>query len=147
MKTTFAALCCAALIVAGCGGGSDTLTRSQIAKKANAICAKYSKQGKNLGSPDLTDPAKAQDYFSKAKDLTQKQQSELEGLKPASSVKADYKKMTDATGQVTTLLGDLADAAKAKDRQKGVSLIQKLTPLSATVDSTATAVGAKSCAG
>jgi hypothetical protein len=137
---------CAALLVAGCGG-SDGLSRKDLAKKANAICAKYSKQGEGLGSPDLTDPAKAQTYFSKAKELTAKQQDELEGLDPAESVKADYKKMTDATGEVTTLLGDLADAAKAKDNKKGVSLIQKLTPLSAKVDSAATKVGADGCAG
>ena len=137
---------CAALIVAGCGG-SDGLSRKAIAKQADAICAKYSKQGSNLGSPDLTDPAKAETYFTKAKDLTQKQQDELVDLKPADTVKADYKKMTDATGEVTTLLGDLASAAKAKDNKKGVALIQKLTPLSAKVDSAASAVGAKGCAG
>ena len=109
MKSILVAAC-AAMVLAGCGG-SDGLSRKDIAKKANAICAKYSKQGENLGSPDLTDPAKAEDYFGKAKDLTQKQQGELEDLKPAESVKADYKKMTDATGEVTTLLGDgLADA-------------------------------------
>lgn len=137
---------CAALLVAGCGG-SNGLPRKQLAKKANAICAKYSKQGQNLGSPDLTDPRKAEAYFTKAKALTTKQQDELEGLKPADSVKADYKKMTDATGEVTTLLGDLAAAAKAKDNKKGVALIQKLTPLSAKVDSAASGVGANACAG
>ncbi len=145
MKKTLVAAC-AALIVAGCGG-SDGLSRKDIAKKADAICAKYSKQGSDLGSPDLTDPDKAATYFTKAGDLTKKQQDELEGLEPADSVKADYKKMTDATGEVTDLLGDLADAAKAKDNKKGVALIQKLTPLSAKVNSAASAVGAKGCAG
>ncbi len=137
---------CAALFVVGCGG-SDGLARKDLAKKADAICAKYSKQGEDLGSPDLTDPAKAETYFTKAKELTEKQQGELEDLKPAESVKADYKKMTDATGEVTTLLGDLASAAKAKDNKKGVSLIQKLTPLSAKVDAAASDVGADGCAG
>lgn len=137
---------CAAVFVAGCGGSAG-LSRKALAKKANAICAKYSKQGKELGSPDLTDPKKAQTYFLEAKQLTAKQQGELEGLEPAESVRADYKKMTDATGQVTTLLGDLADAAKAKDNKKGVALIQKLTPLSAKVSSAASGVGASGCAG
>lgn len=145
MKTTIVAAC-AALIVAGCGG-SNGLTRKQVAKKANAICAKYSQQGKDLGTPDLSDPKKAEDYFTKAEALTTKQQKELEAVKPADSVKKDYTGLTSATGEVTALLGDLADAAKAKDNKKGVQLIQKLTPLSAKVDATAKQVGADSCAG
>ena len=144
MKILLVAACAA--IVVGCGG-SDGLSRKELAKKANAICAKYSKQGEGLGSPDLTDPAKAEDYFGKAKDLTQKQQDELEALEPVESVKADYKKLTDASGEVTALLGDLAAAAKAKDNKKGVSLIQKLTPLSAKVDAAASGIGADDCAG
>lgn len=137
----------AALIVAGCGGGDEGLTRTALAKQANAICTKFSKQGENLGSPDLTDPQKAQDYFAKAEALTIKQQDELEALEPVESVKADYKELTDATGEVTALLGDLGAAAKAEDNAKGVELIQKLTPLSTQVDAAAAKVGADSCAG
>lgn len=145
MKMTIVAAC-AALIVAGCGG-SKGLTRKEVAKRANAICAKYSKQGKNLGTPDLSDPKQAADYFDKAEALTRKQQQELEGVKPSASVKVDYKKLTGATAEVTGLLGDLGDAAKAKDNKKGVQLIQKLTPLSADVDAAARKIGADSCAG
>ena len=147
MKTTMlAALACAALVAAGCGGGGG-LSKQDLAKKANDICAKYSKEGQKLGSPDLSDPDKAEDYFNKAKDLAQRQQDELEGLDPADSVKADYDKLTKATGDATQLLSDLADAAKAKDQKKGVELVQKLTPISEAVDTAAKDIGATSCAG
>jgi hypothetical protein len=136
----------AALVVAGCGGG-DGLDKKALADKANAICSKYSKQGEALGSPDLADPKKAEDYFTKAKDLAGKQQDELEGLTPAKDVKSDYDALTKATGDATTLLGDLADAASAKDQKKGVELVQKLTPISAAVDSAAKKIGATNCAG
>lgn len=144
MKTTIVAAG-AALLIAGCGGG-DGLTRAQLAKRANAICAKYAKQGEDLGAPDLTDPKKAQTYFTKAEDLTSKQQDELKGLDPAESVRTDYKKLTDATGEVTALLGELATAAEAEDRDKGVELINQLTPLSTKIDTTAKDIGADECA-
>ena len=147
MKTILLAAL-AALVVAGCGGGGGggELSKADLAKKANAICADYSKQGTSLGSPDLSDPAKAEDYIRKAQDLASKQQDELKALKPDSKVKPDYDKLLDATGQATDLLGQLADAAADKDQKKGAELVSKLTPLSADVDSAASAVGAKSCA-
>jgi hypothetical protein len=148
MKTSMlVAFMCAAL-VAGCGGGGGGgLSKKDLADKANSICAKYSKEGQKLGSPDLSDPDKAAEYFDKAKDLAQRQQDELEGLDPASSAKSSYDKLTKATGDATNLLSDLADAAKAKDQKKGVELVQKLTPISAAVDSAAKDLGATSCAG
>ncbi len=135
----------AALALAGCGG-DEGLTRAQLADKANAICAKYSAQGEKLGTPDLTDPAKAEDYFDQAKDLARSQQDELEGLEPAEDVKADYGKLTEATGDATKLLSDLAEAAEARDREKGVELVEQLTPISSAVDSAAGAIGADDCA-
>jgi hypothetical protein len=146
MKLITVCAAVAALIVAGCGG-SDGLSKSQLASKANAICKKYSEEGKKLGQPDLTDPDKAKDYFSKATDLAGKQQDELKKLTPADDIKADYAKLTKATGDATQLLSDLADAAEAKDQKKGVQLVQKLTPLSAAVNSAAKGIGADACAG
>jgi hypothetical protein len=146
MKTTMlAALVCAA-VVAGCGGGGG-LSKKELASKADAICAKYSKEGQKLGAPDLSDPEKAADYFDKATDLANRQQDELEGLEPSDSVKSDYAKLTKATGQATDLLGDLAEAAKAKDQKKGGELVAKLTPISQAVDTAAKDIGADSCAG
>ncbi len=144
MKKTFVAAS-AALIVAGCGG-SDGLTRKQAAKKANAICAKYAKQGADLGAPDLTDPESAETYFTKAEALTQKQQKELEALEPVESAKADFEKLTDATNGFTTLLGDLGDAAGKKDNKKGLELLRKLPEASEKVDAAAKTVGADTCA-
>lgn len=147
MRTiTLAALASAALVAAGCGGSSG-LSKADLAKKANAICSKYSEKGKALGSPNLNDPKQAEDYFNKATALARSQQSELEGLDPEQSVKADYGKLTKATGDATQLLADLAAAAKAKDRKKGVELVQKLQPISTAVENAANTIGASACGG
>jgi hypothetical protein len=146
MTKTISAAIVASLMIAGCGGGGG-LEKKALVGKANAICEKYAKRGEALGSPDLTDPTKAEDFFNKAHDLAREQQDELVALKPADDVKADYGKLTKATGDATTLLGDLAAAAKAKDQQKGVELIQKLRPVSSAVDTAAKKIGADGCAG
>ena len=147
MKTTMPAALLCALLVGACGGGDgDGLSKRELADKANAICAKYSKEGEKLGSPDLSDPAKAEEYFNKAEDLAQNQQDELEDLKPADDVKADYDKLTKATADATQLLADLAAAAKARDTQKRDELVVDLRPISQAVDDGAKAVGADDCA-
>lgn len=147
MKTTMlAALGSAALVAAGCGGSSG-LSKPDLAKKASAICAKYSQKGKALGSPDLNDPKQAEDYFVKATALARSQQNELEGLTPADAVKADYAKLTKATGDATNLLADLASAARARDRKKGIALVQKLQPISTAVANAANTIGAGACGG
>jgi len=146
MKTTaLVSLLCAALVAAGCGG-DDGLSRTELAEKASAICAKYSKAGKDLGSPNLADAVKAEDYFSKATDLARRQQDELEKLEPAESAKADYEKLTNATADATQLLADLAAAAKARDTQKRDELVVDLRPIAQAVDDGAKAIGADDCA-
>lgn len=152
MKTiTLVSLLCAALVATGCGGGGDgdgdELSRTELATKASAICAKYSKAGRDLGSPDLSDATKAEDYFTKATDLAQRQQDELEELEPVESAKADYDKLTKATADATQLLADLAAAAKARDTQKRDELVVDLRPISQAVDDGAKAIGADDCAG
>jgi molybdopterin converting factor small subunit len=137
-----AALLAAAL--AGCG--DEALDREALGERAGAICAKYAEQGRELGSPDLADPAQAREYFGRAEELARRQQSELEELEPADDVAADYARLTDATEEAVGLLGDLADAAEDEDRARGVELAQRLAPLTSKVDAAARAIGADDCA-
>jgi hypothetical protein len=140
-------------VLAGCGGGGgggggdDALSKAELVKRANAICARYAKQGDALKAPsDITDPAQARRFFDRAHDIAEHQQRELEGLRPGGSAKAQYQALTKATGDATTLLEDLAVAAKARDAQKGASLLRRLQPDSDAVDKAANAIGATRCA-
>lgn len=144
MRTlTWVALMGAVVGAAGCGGQS----RKELTKKANAICARFSKQGAALGSPDLTDPAAAKTYFTKAATLAKKQQDELEGLDPSGDAKDDFDALTSATGRATKLLDDLAAASgdQTGDRYRG--LVKSLSSISDDVDRSAQALGAQTCAG
>ncbi len=131
----------ALLAVAGCGG----LSKDDLAAKANAICASYAKQGQALGKPNFDDPAAAAAYFTKARDLAQRQQKELTALEPPAEARRDYKAMTDALQTAVALLGRLADATRAKANKQKLTLAQQLRPLATKVSNAAGAVGAKAC--
>jgi hypothetical protein len=144
----------ATLAVAGCGGddeggggGGDALSKSELVEEANAICAKYAKEGDALKPPEnIGDPSQAADFFDKANDIARRQQDDLEALTPAEDVKAQYDAMTRATGKATTLLADLTKAAESKDAEEGAKLLQDLQPVSDEVDKTARALGVTNCA-
>ena len=153
--TTFRGVAAAAvlvlgLVLAGCGGGGgggDTLSKAQLVKRTNAICTRYATEGDKLTAPkDVTDPAQAQRFFDRAHDIAERQQRDLEALRPAASAKAQYAALTKATQNATTLLEDLAMAAKARDARKGASLLRRLQPDSDAVDKAANALGATRCA-
>lgn len=143
-------------VLAGCGGGGGNggggganaaLDKAELAKRANAICSRYAKEGDALKAPkDITDPAQAKAFFDRAHDIAERQQSELLGLRPTAAARAQYRAMTKATGDATTLLEDLAVAAKARDARKGADLLRRLQPDSDAVDKAANALGATRCA-
>ena len=147
MTSIRAAALAAALVLAGCGSGTDGLGKRALAAKANAICGRYAAEGRRLTPPqDITDPRQAVLFFTRAHAIAARQQAELERLKPAKAVRPAYESLTQATGAATTLLDQLAAAARAKDADRGAELLQRLQPDSDAVDRAARPVGARSCA-
>ena len=143
--TRWSAAAAVAVALAGCG--DDGLDKEALADRANEICVKYAEQGRELGSPDLADPAQAEEYFGRASELAQQQQDELEALDPVEDLADEFDRLTAATAKATALLGDLAAAASDGDRARTTDLVQDLPPLSAEVDEAAGEIGAGSCAG
>ncbi|MEA2171073.1 MAG: hypothetical protein QOF76_4373 [Solirubrobacteraceae bacterium] len=123
-----------------------TAAPKSVAKQANAICRSYTAKGRALGSPDLTDPAAAEKYFSAAEKLAQGQLAELSALEAPADEQADLTALNSAFKDATKLLGDLAKAASDRDKARGAELVQQLTPISDRVDKAARALGATACA-
>lgn len=142
MRTlTWVALMGAAVGGAGCGG----LSRKQLVKRTDAICARYAKQGRALGSPDLTDLAKAEPFFTKAAGLARRQQAELRDLDASGDAEKDFTALTDATGKATKLLAGLGSAAGARQQARFYGLVQQLESANQGVNDAAKALGARSC--
>jgi hypothetical protein len=108
VATTFAA--------AGCGSGGG-LAKADLAKKADAICAKAKDSSTKIKQPTdfATNPSAASDYLDQISKLTHTEADELAALKPAKDVKPDFDAMVSAEKKLVSLLDGVVDKAKNKD--------------------------------
>lgn len=138
----------ASLGLAACGGDDDKeLSKSDLAKKANAIC-KTSKDasGKIAAPADITaDPVAAAAYFNKIVPITQKQTDDFKDLKPDDDAKADWNQLVARQEQALETLKGIRDKAEAKD-PSGVQDLAKAQRVGEKFAAEATAVGADTCA-
>jgi hypothetical protein len=134
--------------VAACGGSDDKkLSKSDLAKKANAICKPAKTKRSAIPAPaDLTaDPVVATAYFNKLIPITQKETDDLADLKPADAIKTDWTQFVDRQKQATGQLILVRDKAKAKDTS-GLQDLARLNRIGNKLTEEANAVDATECA-
>jgi hypothetical protein len=103
-------------LAAGCGGGGgDRLSQEEFQQQANAICEKYDKKIRALGSPQS--PADIPAYVQKGVPLLRQGIAELRALNPPADVEDDYNRMLDETTKAIPAAEKLADAAKRNDAE------------------------------
>jgi hypothetical protein len=136
----------AVVFAAGCGGGggsSERLTRADYAKKADAICGKYSQQTNALANPsNLSDLA---DVADKTIPILDNALDELHKLKPPADEQATADRWL---AEVEKLKGDLKEIRdKAKDNDiKGVkAVVPKATEHNGNANKLATQLGMTVC--
>ena len=152
------ALALAAPVLAGCGSskekggstsgsaGQQTLGRSALDAKADAICATYRSKFLDIKLPtDLTDVASIGTYAEAAHGLFRNRHVELAALRPDDATKPQWDAFITADQATTDLLGQLEAAAKTKV----VARIAQVTGQSQVVlqkaAAAADAVGATGC--
>jgi Putative metallopeptidase len=149
--STAVAVAAAAIVLAGCGGsgGSSDLSKTELASKANAICASSTAAVNRLKAPAdfSTNAVAAAAYLDKVLRLEQSGVDQLKALQPASDVKADYQAyVADLSHQLGLLRG-----ADRKAHAKDPSGLQDLTALQTYQQKTshpaALRVGLTKCAG
>lgn len=148
--------------VAACGGSSSSsssasasasstssssgLSRTEIVAKANAICAAGSAAGKAIPAPaSFQDATVAAKYFNAVVPIVTRSLSQLEVLKPDSSVSADWNAYMAQRRLGVTLLETIQRKANAKD-PSGLKDLQQAPAMQARLVSLAKAVGATKCA-
>ena len=135
----------AALALAACGSSSDTLSKSDLAAKANAICKTYNDKGRAIAKPTANDPAQIAAYWTAAAKLVEEQQAKLRALKPADDVKADWNAYLALNDQGIADVPAVIAAANAKDAAAYSAASAKLKALSAKINPAADALGATTC--
>jgi hypothetical protein len=156
-KATIVLIALAACLgLAACGGSSDkkssnsndgTLSRSEIAKKADAICKTGETDAGAVKAPaDFSDANAAAAYFEKIVPLHQKQTDGLAALKPDAATKADWDAFMKTQNDNQTLLDRILAKAKAKD-PSGQKDLAQIAPMAEKFSAAARKIGAKECAG
>ena len=153
-RTTIVLIAIAACLgVAACGSSDDsssgdgTLSRSELAAKADAICKTGADAVKTVTAPaNVADANDAAEYFGKLVPLHQQQTDSLAALKPDADAKADWDAFIAAQNADQQLLDTILAKAKAKDAS-GQADLQKIAPQAEKFSAAAKKVGANGCAG
>ena len=146
MKKTAVVIAALGIGIAGCGGGSSTLSRAKIDAKANAIC-KQSRKDAGSTAPSLQqlqDASVAARYFDRIAPIVQKRTDDLAALKPAGDVKADYTAFVAAQQKANALLQKVRHKADTRD-PSGLQDLQSAGPTNQAVIDAANKVGASAC--
>jgi hypothetical protein len=141
-------LLCLALVVvsvaAGCGGGSERLSKAEYAKRADAICTKYNAKLKALARP--TGISELPGYVDRALPLARKGDDELRALKPPKDEEQTAKEWLDQNDSVVGSMERLRDAAKKGDRGGIQTALNEATSANRTANGLARQLGLDVCA-
>ena len=139
-----AALLAVCVAVAGCGG-SSTLSRAELVKKANAICAQSESQAAKLQAPTSSDAKSQAAYWDKAVPVVSNASSQLSALKPDSSTSADWNAFIGKLDQIVDLYNKAKTKFDAGDAS-GQKYIDQTHALALQANTAAIKVGAAKCA-
>ncbi|MGI8556794.1 MAG: hypothetical protein ACR2ND_00545 [Solirubrobacteraceae bacterium] len=137
-----------ALGLGACGSSSSGLSRSDLAKQANKICADGQKQQLSAGSAPSdfrTNPTAAAAFLDKYVPIIDGVAAKLKGLKPAANVRDDWNAFAAKFEQATAFVDSARTKAHNRDKS-GIKDIQQAAALGTATSNAATKVGATTCA-
>jgi hypothetical protein len=147
----------AAVAAAGCGGGgAKPLSKPELIKRGDAICAKYRKQNEALNKEaparNPTDPQATDEQVKAAAPVLEKladhlrsARGELGDLDPPADIASDWRNTLDDLDQLASRLDRAAAAARKVDRQQVVNEYGEILRLNRRVSSFEKDYGFKVC--
>lgn len=144
-------ICC--LTAGGCGGsgagagaGDGGLPRAELARRADAICRRANADTEKITRPvSFAEPKQAARYFAAAVPPAERQQRELEALRPERDVRATWDGFVADERKAVELLRELRDVARSGDADGVVTRLGRLAPLDKAVSARADPLGARAC--
>ena len=128
-------------------GSGPALAKGALIAKANAICLATQTAARKVKAPaSLQNPTVAAKYLDKIAPITAKETTDLQALKPADEVKADYTAFLAAQNAANSLIQTIKHKADTKDAS-GLKDLQKAAGTGQKVADTANKLGATTCAG
>ena len=132
------------LLATGCGGGGGArLSEQEFQTQANAICAKYEKQLKAIGSPASIEEIPA--LVDQALAILDKEIEEVSALNPPEELQSDFDEMLAATDRTKAAAAHLSEAAKAGDQAAVQKALEEGNAASKDADELAANLGLDDC--
>jgi hypothetical protein len=115
------------VLVAGCGGGADRLTRTEFIRQANAVCAKYEKrvQSQMSGVP-AGDEKQLASSIEKVLPVIREGNDELRSLKPPESLQGHFDRWMRIADAEVDAAQKLHDALQTSDQTAVQSAFKEL---------------------
>jgi hypothetical protein len=132
-----------AALTASCGGDTS-LSRDELASRANEICTKYEKQ-----LDALAEPQSIEDVEQLAKDaepIVEEGVDELDGLQPPENLERDYDRWIELNRDNVDLIRDLREAAASGQQVRVQQVVQQAGSREQEADRLATKIGLDECA-
>ncbi|MGD9572764.1 MAG: hypothetical protein AB7V62_12810 [Thermoleophilia bacterium] len=135
----------ATAIIAGCGGGSDTLSAEEFRSQADAICADANREIEALAEPTSPDGYVA--YIRSALPIQQGQLDKLKALEPPEDLQASFDTGVTAIEQQITAIQGAADRIEAgEDAQTVIAEVDpQIDALNEQSDAAAQSLGLTVC--
>jgi hypothetical protein len=138
-------LALAVLALAGCGGGggADTLSKSELIARGDAICRDVKAQSEKLAKPKTMKDVER--LGARAAAITERGTARMRELNPPPAAKADFDRLVALAGQEAGDVRAMAPAARANDLPKVRQAIARAQAVDRRFNQTAHRIGFKEC--
>ena len=144
IRLAWAGAACATLAVSAACGGDESLSRAELASRADAVCAKYEQKLSALAAPQsLGDVEKLAD---RARPIVEDGIDELDDLRPPDELEDDYDRWIDANRQNLAVFDDLEKAAAEGDAARVQEVLADARDREEEADRLAARLGLDDCA-
>ena len=130
-------------LLAACGGGSTRLSKQEFAKRADALCAKYTSDLKKLGQPQSFPELAA--FTDKAVPLAQRLIDDTKKLKPPQDEQALVDQWNAQNQKLVDAIESLGAAARKNDRKAAQQALQSGNTANARSNALGTQLGMTAC--
>ena len=112
------------LAAAGCGGGSDPLTREELIEEADATCAEFDRRIEDVQEPESLENIEG--YLQEIRPIVEEGTDELDSLQPPEELEADYDQWIEETRSTVDRFDELEEAAASGDEQRIQEVFQEV---------------------
>lgn len=131
------------LVLAGCGGDDDRLSREEFRQQATAICNRLEEQTQQVAEPESLEDV--EEFGTELRDLIDDGIADLRELRPPEDLEEPYGRYLESGEQLRDQLDALVEAAADGDEAGVQQALDRGERISEASDEQARAAGIPEC--